>query len=132
MKKGLSLNSHLGHNSDVGAKEYETIPGASMGSKMIRVKMPIGLFLLAQFVLIESKFSQTVNFFFFNSDLIKQRREDTGLESVLEIRASMMDISKTSSKKLSALFRRISSLDRLIENRKQLGICMIAVKKSWL
>lgn len=63
MKKGLSLNSHLGHNSDVGAKEYETIPGASMGSKMIRVKMPIGLFLLAQFVLIESKFSQTVNFF---------------------------------------------------------------------
>lgn len=37
-------------DSDVGAKEYETITGAFMGSMMILVKMPIGLFQLAQFV----------------------------------------------------------------------------------
>ena len=82
----------------------------------------------------ERTFSQlTVIFFFFiNGDLIKQRREDTGLESVLEIRAAMMDICKTASKKLSAWFRKISSLDRLIENQKQLGTCMIVGKKNWL
>lgn len=39
-------------DSDVGAKECETITGAFMGSMhmMILVKMPIGLFQLAQFV----------------------------------------------------------------------------------
>ena len=43
----------------------------------------------------------------------------------------MMDICKTASKKLSAWFRKISSLDGLIENQKQLGTCMIVVKKNW-
>ena len=44
----------------------------------------------------------------------------------------MMDICKTASKKLSAWFRKISSLDGLIENQKQLGTCMIVAKKNWL
>ena len=66
-------------DSDVGAKEYETITGAFMGSIMIWVKMPIALFKLAQFVKWKPILPADGDFFFINGDVIKQRLEDTGL-----------------------------------------------------
>ena len=47
-----------------GAKEYETITGAFMGSMIILVKMPIGLFQLAQFVKWKHIFPADSDFFF--------------------------------------------------------------------
>ena len=77
----------------------------------------------------ESTFSQLTVIFFFSLMVILSNKDG---KTVLEIRAAMMDICKTASKKLSAWFRKISSLDRLIENQKQLGTCMIVAKKNWL